>query len=329
MPADVGGGIRTVNGTTTISGSTISGNTARGAGGISTFSGTVTISGSTISGNTASGNAGGNAGGIATIFGTVTISDSTISGNTASNDGGGALTGSGTVTIISSTLSDNTATGSGDAIRRAGGTLRLENTIIASGSGDNCSGIIISQGHNLSDDGTCSLIQANDLSNTPAGLAPLGDYGGPTQTHHPFAGSAAIDSGSCLTPTDQRGIPRPQGPDCDRGSVEVVEPVDLTTLCTSFYTGAVTSPNSGQCGAGQWQINLPSPWPLTFCIDPFTGQVSFAFGGCTPPRTPHVIPTDGDLLVCWNRFTGELRHVTDQVFCNLGAEIPARIPAVV
>ena len=207
--------------------------------------------------------------------------------------------------------------------------MKLRHTIIAGGTGDNCGGPVTSQDYNLSDDGTCNLNQGNDLPNTPAGLGPLGNYGGPTQTHHPFAGSAAIDSATCITATDQRGITRPQGPICDRGSVEVLTPVDLTTLCVNFYTGAVTSPNSGQCGAGQWQITLPAPWPLNFCIDPFTGQVSFAFGGCAPPRTPHVVPNDGPLLVCWSRFTGQLRHVTDAAYCNFEGGTLARIPSEV
>ena len=282
-----GGGILTFGGPITISDSTFSGNSAGSGGGIRTVIGPVTINGSTISGNSA-----GIGGGIFSSNGSVTFRNSTISGNSASSGGGIYRSGSGTVTIISSTLSGNTAAGSGDAIRRAGGAVRLQNTIIASGSGDNCVGAITSQDYNLSDDGTCSLIQANDLPNTPASLAPLGDYGGPTLTHHPFAGSAAIDSGSCLTPADQRGIPRPQGPDCDRGSVEVVEPVDLTTLCTSFYTGAVTSPNSGQCGAGQWQHQLAKPLAADLLHRPLhrTGQLRLrrvypaAYTACHPDR---------------------------------------------
>ncbi len=55
-------------------------------------------------------------------------------------------------------------------------------------------------------------------------LGPLQDNGGFTQTHLPGPGSSAIDAGiaaPCLSDTDQRGVPRPQGSACDIGAVEV------------------------------------------------------------------------------------------------------------
>ena len=55
-------------------------------------------------------------------------------------------------------------------------------------------------------------------------LDPLADNGGPTLTRLPVAGSIAIDAaagiGGCPA-TDQRGVPRPQGPACDAGAVEL------------------------------------------------------------------------------------------------------------
>jgi uncharacterized repeat protein (TIGR01451 family) len=57
-------------------------------------------------------------------------------------------------------------------------------------------------------------------------LGPLGDNGGDTQTHALQPGSPAIDAGSCTDvagdpiTSDQRGIARPQGPDCDIGAYE-------------------------------------------------------------------------------------------------------------
>lgn len=54
-------------------------------------------------------------------------------------------------------------------------------------------------------------------------LGPLTDNGGATPTMLPAAGSAAVDAGTntgCPA-TDQRGIERPQGPQCDIGAVEV------------------------------------------------------------------------------------------------------------
>ena len=61
------------------------------------------------------------------------------------------------------------------------------------------------------------------LTNAPD-LAPLGNYGGPTQTMPPLPGSPAIDAGSNAATnnfaTDQRGLPRFVGPQVDIGAVE-------------------------------------------------------------------------------------------------------------
>jgi hypothetical protein len=230
------------------------------------------------------------------------------------------------MTFISSTVSGNSSTEGGGVFRNSG-NLVFQNTIVAnSPSGGNCSGVVTSQNFNLSDDGTCNFNQPDDLINTPAKLTPLGNFGGSTQTHHPLSGSAAIDSADCVIPVDQRGAARPQGPDCDRGSVEALTPVALQTLCVSLFTGGVASPPSGQCGAGQWQLTLPSLFPLNFCVNSYSGQLSFAFSGaCASPRTLHVIPDDGPLAVCWSRYSGKLRVVTDVAWCTFGVETPALI----
>jgi hypothetical protein len=52
-------------------------------------------------------------------------------------------------------------------------------------------------------------------------LAPLADNGGPTQTMALLAVSPALDAGNNCPPTDQRGLPRPQGPGCDIGAFEL------------------------------------------------------------------------------------------------------------
>ena len=352
-----GGGLYTGGGTLTYSESIISGNSAdRNGGGIFIAGGNPTISRTTIDGNTAH-----RGGGIFKNSGSaMTIIESTFSNNAALDDGGGILvnrvgaTATNTTfsgnhagddggaifnapdrrfTLINSTLSNNSAGDLGGGIFVAGGDARPQRTIFANNlSGGNCSGAIASVDYNLSDDGTCNLNRPNDLSNTPAGLASLGNYGGPTQTHHPLQSSAAIDSATCVTPTDQRGIARPQGIDCDRGSVEAVPvtPVELTTLCLNFYTGAVTSPVNGQCGGGTWQIDLPSPFPLNICINTYTGHLNFTFtGACGAGQVLHIVPDGGDLTVCWSQFTGELRTISDPVYCGFGEGIVALLPGVV
>ena len=103
------------------------------------------------------------------------------------------------------------------------GTVTLGNTIVAGNtattSGPDASGTFASQGHNLigKTDGSTGWV-GSDLTGTIAAplnplLAPLGNYGGPTQTMALLPGSPAIDAGSnALIPggvtTDQRGDPR-------------------------------------------------------------------------------------------------------------------------
>ena len=323
-----GGGVTSIDGTTTIAASTFSGNyDIAFGGGVASIGGTATLEFSTVNGNFV----GAWGGGVLTLGGTMNITNSTLSGNSAAF-GGGVSTLGGRTNITNSTLSANSA-GSGGGIHNDDDDTTILGSIVAdnnASSGANCvlDDPLSSLGHNLSDDATCTFTEPTDLENTAAGLAPLGNYGGPTQTHHPFASSAAVDSSICVTPTDQRGVVRPQGLDCDRGSVEVVPPADLTTLCVNFYTGEVTSPLNGQCGTGLFQINLPSPWPLNFCVNPYSGELQLLFGQpCNPPRMPHIIPNDGEMIVCWSRYTGELWYVTDQLFCSFQSETPARIPA--
>jgi hypothetical protein len=69
-------------------------------------------------------------------------------------------------------------------------------------------------------------------------LGPLQDNGGPMQTMMLMAGSSAIDAGynpACAA-TDQRGVPRPQGANCDIGAVEVV----LDRLLADNFDGRPT-----------------------------------------------------------------------------------------
>jgi hypothetical protein len=105
---------------------------------------------------------------------------------------------------------------SGLEVLGAGGqaTARYVNTIFANaGSGSpnvatGGSASITSQGHNIADDGSGNLTGSGDKPNTNPRLAPLGNYGGPTQTMALLPGSPAIDAGTSTgaPATDQRGL---------------------------------------------------------------------------------------------------------------------------
>jgi hypothetical protein len=245
-------------GPTTITNSTVSGNTVGLQGGGIYNSGTLTVSESTISGNTATGNnlGPGVGAGIYHLSGTLTLINSTISGNSASGSGAGISNGnppfSGTVDIFNSTITRNTAgagtgAGVGGGISTATGSVTtLGNTILAGNRGvisinprlidfDDCSGTIDSDGNNLK--GTSGLFEGCSITGIPPLVAdpqigPLQDNGGATETHALLSGSPAIDAGACdlgpKPPIDQRGVPRPADGDingtfrCDIGSFEFV-----------------------------------------------------------------------------------------------------------
>jgi hypothetical protein len=124
---------------------------------------------------------------------------------------------------------------------------------------------------NMDTDGSCGglTVLESDLR-----LAPLGNYGGPTETHALLPGSAAIDvvpagaapvphvSADCL-PVDQRGQPRPFGPACDVGAYEFPEhdvdpapllaPTDTVAARACTFTAAVDL----NCRAGPGMTTYP------------------------------------------------------------------------
>ena len=217
-------------------------------------SATTILTDCTISGNSASEDGGG----LSTVgpdFGlygslltarTVLI-NCTVSGNSAGGNGGGVYSHDTArypdlpitvTTLINSTVSGNSASGSGGGLGTYLGTpgvAGLGNTIIAgntAGTDPDVSGAVTSLGNNLigETDGSSGWI-SSDLTGTSASpldpmLAPLGYYGGPTETIALLPGSAAIDAGNnALVPagvtTDQRGFARIVNGTVDIGAFEV------------------------------------------------------------------------------------------------------------
>ncbi|MGE3479907.1 MAG: beta strand repeat-containing protein [Gammaproteobacteria bacterium] len=237
-----GGGVYINNGNVTVTDSTISGNTADwNAGGIYNF-GALTVTGSTISGNTAFQGGGVYTDGNPARL--LTLVNSTISGNVTTHPsfstlGGGLFISKPTV-IQGSTITENEAGGgAGIHLDLTGqtslnqGSVTLTHAIIAGQTaGPDCdnAAAITSNGNNLAGDASCGLAGGGDLNGTAAGLGALSaTNGGPTASHLPQTGSAAIDTGSNATCTaeDQRSFPRPADGNgdsnaiCDIGAVEV------------------------------------------------------------------------------------------------------------
>jgi len=249
----VGGGIYNA-GNLFISASTITANVASavcppsscmGGGGGIYNSGKLTISMSTVAANTAEAGCVYNQhapcvstadGGGIFNRGTIILSNSTIAANVARHivngfafHNVGGIANIGKATISNSTISGNTPNGIASNV---GFSVTTQNTIVSNNGGANCSSVMVSNGYNLSSDGTCNFNSHGDLNNHDPLLGPLQNNGGPTDTMALLAGSPAIDAGNpagCkdaqgnFLTTDQRGMPRPDKEDatgCDLGAYE-------------------------------------------------------------------------------------------------------------
>jgi hypothetical protein len=261
-----GGGIGNY-GTMRVTSSTLAGNSAAYAGAISNLIGTVTVTNCTLSGNSATNWGGGidNDEG-----GTVAATNCTFSGN-YSFFGGGIINESGTATVTNCTLAGNTAYFGGGLYNNStapsiGNTILAGNT--ASVAGPDVYGSVASQGHNLIGDPSASSgfsVPAGDLEGTAASplaplLAPLGNYGGPTQTMALLPGSPAIDTGSnALLPagltTDQRGFAR------------IVNTVDVGAFESRGFTLTVAGGNNQQA-----LVNTPFATPLSVTVSSPYGE---------------------------------------------------------
>jgi hypothetical protein len=155
------------------------------------------------------------------------VFDSTFNGNSASNGSSIFNLGNGgTATVsIADTILKTVAVGANIA---------------------NNLGTVTSVGYNLaSDNGDGFLINATDKINTDPMLGPLANNGGPTLTHAPLAGSAAIDKGKSFgLTTDQRGFPRTVDDPCianaSGGDGSDIGALETQTACVDLQITAIT-----------------------------------------------------------------------------------------
>ncbi len=189
---------------------TVDGNTANTGGGLYLEGGgeSYEIVASTISNNVATGTGWAASGGI--YSGTTgLIENSTISGNSAPNGGTGGIFSGWTVDLNHVTITNNTDSLAAGGLVTDESQFRMGNSIVAnntSATGDpDCSASIISLGRNVVgiDDYGCATWLTNDLVGdgdtiegigpVDPGLLPLGNYGGPTETHALEPSSPARD----------------------------------------------------------------------------------------------------------------------------------------
>jgi predicted outer membrane repeat protein len=170
----VGGGIYnqgSILTLTSLTDSTVSGNTATTVGGgIYHNSGALTLTSSTVSNNTFVIGFGGQGGGIYSLD-SLTMNNSTVSGNTA-YDGGG-ISNVGTMALTSSTVSNNIAYfGNGGGIDNSGGTLTLTSSTISGNQASSNGGGIYNDSGTLTL--TSSTISNNAASVKGGGIRNLG-----------------------------------------------------------------------------------------------------------------------------------------------------------
>jgi len=180
----------------------------------------------------------------------LTMTNSTISGNSASRDGGGLYADGGHTQFFNDTIANNHVlvplgifyAGMGGGLYITGSAIiAAQNSLIADNTHryqalppepDDCFGPINPRWYNLIETtNNCTFIGStfNNITGVDPMLGPLRHNGGSTQTQAPRSSSPAIDAGQtpfCTVATfvpltvDQRGFPRPIGPQCDIGAVE-------------------------------------------------------------------------------------------------------------
>jgi LPXTG-motif cell wall-anchored protein len=244
-----GGGVRTT-GDLRLNRVEVVGNTSDAGGGAFVGGGSLTVTSSTFADNI-----GDLAGGGALFVkgGVVSVATSTFTGN----DGVGAaiFNDGGAVTVSASTLAANGPDDGLGAIVRLSGTVTIEGSIL---SESGCGSSVTDGGHNVASDDSCGLDEANGNvvgAVDEIGLAPLGDFGGPTRTMPPKSFSLAafppdnrVPAGSAGCPasagTDQRGVARPKDGGCDIGAVELAPTSLQAALVDGRLTATATSATS-------------------------------------------------------------------------------------
>jgi hypothetical protein len=270
-----GGGLSVTGIATTVTDCIISNNYTNGqSGGVVASGAPFTMTGVTISGNSATSEGGG-----LILTGPSTLTDCTISGNSAGQGGGLWLFGEANVALVACTISGNSATTPGGG----GGlysypyygtepSVTLTDTIVAGntasdGASDFAPDFLgaVTGSYNLIGTGAPGGLTAanhNILDATDPGLAPLGDYGGPTETMALQPDSPAIGAGTAVSgvTTDQRGF-------------SLDQPVDIGAFQLQAGPLVVDTAIDG-LGSGLGQLSLRQAVNLA---DVLTGGVTITF----------------------------------------------------
>jgi len=216
--AFAGGGVNST--TATLTGCTVTGNTATGGNGGGVAAITANLTSCTVSGNTATNGPGG--GVIASN--TATLTNCTITGNTATNSNGGGVQAS-TANLTNCTITDNTANGNGGGV--LANTANIRGSIVAGNMGNSD---VYAGGSPWPDSAPTAANNYNIIGGNVSdifGTNTLTDNGGPTHTILISPTGPAYDAIPAATlttwgiTTDQRGVTRPKFTGGDVGAVEL------------------------------------------------------------------------------------------------------------
>jgi hypothetical protein len=264
---------------TTVSNCTLTDNTAELGGGISCRIGGLTVSNCTLTGNSASRSGGGIYNEDRNSNSDLMVSNCTLTGNSAPEGGGiynqRTQVGSGTTLRVSNSTLTGNAVGGGLFVHS--GDVLVQNSIIAQNGDNDVSGQLdTSSSYNLigtgGSGGLVDGVNHNLVGVTDPGLAPLGDYGGPTQTISLLPGSPALNAGDPeqLDTPDQRGVVR-------TGGVNIGA---FQASAASFVLSAPASVNPGEA------------FDMTVTVVDRFGQLAVGYTG-----TIHFSSSDSDARV--------------------------------
>ncbi|MGI9242461.1 MAG: choice-of-anchor Q domain-containing protein [Verrucomicrobiales bacterium] len=213
---------------------------------------------------TFSGNSAMLGGGVFGLDSVVTMQHLTVAGNTAQLDGGGMFFGgpggdsNAAVLLGASTIAGNHAGGAGGGVVTSGiEAISVFSCILSGNTG--------SANPGLDDDDLTVDVEAVDMEDSLIGvyahLAPLGEYGGPTQTMPPLPGSPAVDARTGLQDygPDQRGVEAALDGDGDGTATWDIGAVEL-----------------------QPHLDLPAFWPLDIDGDGNAFGIEYALSSDTP-----------------------------------------------
>ncbi|MDX1386776.1 MAG: DUF11 domain-containing protein, partial [bacterium] len=204
------------------------------------------------------------------------------------------------------------------------------------GMGPDCYPAVGSAGYNLITDTSDCVVVPNDENTTGdkvnvggGGIAPLGEYGGPTRTHNLLEGSLAIDMGDpsgCVEPDlnsngdgigatgvsgflvlnrDQRNFTRPVDGlgdgvvRCDIGAVEFSDSSFDVTKTDGLAEGLVIAPGSEFTYTITIENLGPAEATGVMTSDPLPGQLQFlGFGTVSQGTCSHDGTSPGGLVTC-------------------------------